>query len=145
DVVAAWSLGSLRAHLWIEEGAWPDDVPLLSLCPVFRFVRPAGPGAFGESVLLRMEQKLGPARAAVLLDFWRRMPKASGMTPAWDAAWFTASRGDDDARVLAALRFLRLRAVDDPSALRSPSVGWRLLAGTQDRLGPGDAWKDALP
>ena len=148
DVVAAWSLGSLRAHLWMEEGAWPDDRPLLSLCPVFRFAQPAASGAsgaFGESVLLRMEKKLGPAREAVLLDFWRRMPKAAGMAPEWEANWIAATRRYDDASVLEALRFLRLRTVEDPSALRVPQAGWRLLAGSQDRLAPAASWKDALP
>ena len=44
DVVAAWSLGSLRVHRWVETGLWPANLPLLSLCPVFQFVQP---GAFG--------------------------------------------------------------------------------------------------
>src|SRR5688572_12121952 len=74
SVVAAWSLGSLRVHRWMAEGTWPVDVPVLSLCPVFRFVQPGTPGTFGESILLRMEQKLGAERETVLRDFWRRMP-----------------------------------------------------------------------
>ena len=145
DVAAAWSLGSLRAHRWIEEGLWPEHLPLLSLCPVFRFVQPAGAGTFGESVLLRMEQKLGPAREAVLLDFWRRMPKSAGMPPEWEANWIAATRRYDDASVLAALRYLRLEVVADPSSLRAPAAGWSLIAGAQDRLAPPGAWRDALP
>src|SRR5580698_1757395 len=50
NVVAAWSMGSLLAHHWIQGGLWPRDLPLLSLCPVFRFLRPGG---FGEPILVR--------------------------------------------------------------------------------------------
>jgi pimeloyl-ACP methyl ester carboxylesterase len=143
-IVAAWSLGSLRAHRWMAEGAWPKDLPLLSICPVFRFVQPDSPSSFGESVLLRMEKKLGPAREAVLLDFWRRMPKASEMPPEWEARWIEASRGYDDAGVLRALQYLRLEAAD-PAALLSVPDRWELIAGEADRLAPVGAWKDALP
>jgi pimeloyl-ACP methyl ester carboxylesterase len=143
DVAAAWSLGSLRAHRWIAEGAWPAALPLLSLCPVFRFVQP---GAFGESVLVRMEQKLGEAREAVLLDFWRRMPKAAGMTPDWEANWIAGTRRYSDGEVLRALRYLRLEVVD-PAALPEASLParWELIAGEQDRLAPAGAWREALP
>ena len=143
-LVAAWSLGSLRAHRWMAEGAWPQDLPLLSLCPVFRFVQPESRSSFGESVLLRMEQKLGSAREAVLLDFWRRMPKAAEIPPDWEARWIEASRGYDDESVLRALQYLRLEAAD-PAALKSVPVRWELIAGEADRLAPVGAWRDALP
>ena len=143
-LVAAWSLGSLRAHQWMAEGVWPKELPLLSLCPVFRFVQPESRSAFGESVLLRMEKKLGGEREAVLLDFWRRMPKAAEMPPEWEARWIEASRRYDDAGVLRALQYLRLEAVD-PTALRSVPDRWELIAGEADRLAPVGAWKDALP
>lgn len=141
DVAAAWSLGSLRAHRWIESGAWPANLPLLSLCPVFRFVQP---GAFGESVLLRMEQKLGAEREAVLRDFWRRMPKAADMPPAWEENWIAGTRRYGDAEILRALRYLRLETVD-AGALRSLPAAWELIAGARDRLAPAGEWKDALP
>ena len=146
SVVAAWSLGSLRAHRWIEEGAWPEDLPLLSLCPVFRFVQP---GAFGVSVLLRMEQKRGAEREAVLRDFWRRMPKAAHMPPEWEENWIAGTRRYGDAEILHALRYLRLETVD-AAALRTlpPSslpAGWELIAGARDRLAPVGEWKDSLP
>jgi pimeloyl-ACP methyl ester carboxylesterase len=144
NIVAAWSLGSLRAHRWMAEGTWPKDLPLLSLCPVFRFVQPESPSSFGESVLLRMEKKLGSAREAVLLDFWRRMPKASEMPSEWESRWIEASRRYDDAGVLRALQYLRLETAD-PSALKSVPDRWELIAGEADRLAPVGAWKDALP
>jgi pimeloyl-ACP methyl ester carboxylesterase len=143
-LVAAWSLGSLRAHKWMAEGTWPVDLPLLSLCPVFRFVQPDAPSSFGESVLLRMEKKLGTAREAVLLDFWRRMPKASEMPPEWEARWIEAARGYSDASVLRALQYLRLETVD-PAALKSVPGRWELIAGEADRLAPVGAWKAELP
>jgi pimeloyl-ACP methyl ester carboxylesterase len=143
-LVAAWSLGSLRAHRWMVEGTWPKDLPLLSLCPVFRFVQPESRSSFGESVLLRMEKKLGDEREAVLLDFWRRMPKAAEMPPEWEARWIEASRRYDDAGVLRALRYLRIEIVD-PAALKSVPDRWELIAGEADRLAPVGAWKDALP
>jgi pimeloyl-ACP methyl ester carboxylesterase len=146
DVVAAWSLGSLRAHRWIESGAWPEGLPLLSLCPVFRFVQP---GAFGESILLRMEQKLGAEREAVLRDFWRRMPKAADMPPEWEENWIAGTRRYDDAEILRALQYLRLETVDAGALRALPSaslpVGWDLIAGARDRLAPAGEWKDALP
>ena len=152
DVVAAWSLGSLRAHRWIEEGIWPRTVPLLSLCPVFRFVQPS---AFGESVLLRMEQKLGAEREAVLRDFWRRMPKATDMPPAWEENWIAGTRRYGDADILQALQYLRLETVDletvkggalgDASRSAALPVKWELIAGLRDRLAPVGDWKDALP
>jgi pimeloyl-ACP methyl ester carboxylesterase len=143
-VVAAWSLGSLRVHRWMEEGVWPTDVPVLSLCPVFRFVQPESPSAFGESVLLRMERKLGTEREAVLRDFWRRMPRASEMPPEWETRWIAASRRYDDAGVLRALRYLRVETAD-PAALQSVPDRWELVAGQADRLAPVGAWEDALP
>jgi hypothetical protein len=145
DVVAAWSLGSLRAHRWIEEGLWPSQLGLLSLCPVFRFVQP---GAFGESVLLRMEQKLGAEREAVLRDFWRRMPKAADMPPEWEENWIAGTRRYDDASVLRALQYLRTVVVDPRALSESPlplPAGWELLAGARDRLAPVGDWKEALP
>lgn len=144
NVVAAWSLGSLRAHRWMADGAWPESLPLLSLCPVFRFVQPGTPGTFGESILLRMEQKLGVEREAVLRDFWRRMPKAADMPPEWEEGWITGTRRYDDASVLRALQYLRL-ATADPASLRSVPARWDLIAGASDRLAPVTAWKDELP
>jgi pimeloyl-ACP methyl ester carboxylesterase len=143
-VVAAWSLGSLRVHRWIAEGVWPVEVPVLSLCPVFRFVQPGTAGTFGESILLRMEQKLGMERETVLRDFWRRMPKASAMPPDWEAAWIEGTRRYDDKSVLRALQYLRLEHAD-LSALTSVPQRWELIAGVQDRLAPLGAWTDALP
>lgn len=143
-LVAAWSLGSLRAHKWMAEGTWPKDLPLLSLCPVFRFVQPESRSSFGESVLLRMEKKLGDEREAVLLDFWRRMPKAAEMPPEWETRWIEASRRHDDASVLRALRYLRIETAD-PAALKSVPDRWELIAGGADRLAPVGAWQDALP
>jgi pimeloyl-ACP methyl ester carboxylesterase len=143
-IVAAWSLGSLRAHKWMAEGTWPKDLPLLSLCPVFRFVQPESPSSFGESVLLRMEKKLGSAREAVLLDFWRRMSKAAEMPPEWESRWIEASRRHDDASVLRALQYLRIETAD-ASELKSTPDRWELIAGEADRLAPVGAWKDALP
>src|SRR5690606_21959463 len=101
-IVAAWSLGSLRVHRWMAEGAWPAFVPVLSLCPVFRFVPAGSTGAFGQSILLRMEQKLGAERETVLRDFWRRMPGAASMPPEWEASWIEGTRRYDDASVLRA-------------------------------------------
>jgi pimeloyl-ACP methyl ester carboxylesterase len=143
-VVAAWSLGSLRVHRWMADGAWPVDVPVLSLCPVFRFVQPGTPGTFGESILLRMEQKLGAERETVLRDFWRRMPKAADMPPEWEAAWLTGTRRYDDESVLRALRYLRVESAD-PATLASVPARWELIAGAQDRLVALGAWKDELP
>lgn len=143
-VVAAWSLGSLRVHRWMTDGAWPENVPLLSLCPVFRFVQPAALGAFGESVLLRMERKLGAERETVLRDFWRRMPKAADMPPEWEEGWIAGSRRYDDASVLKALQYLRLETAD-PATLRSVPARWELIVGRRDRLAPVGVWKDALP
>jgi pimeloyl-ACP methyl ester carboxylesterase len=146
DVVAAWSLGSLRAHKWIEQGAWPTGLPLLSLCPVFCFVQP---GAFGESILVRMEQKLGAEREAVLRDFWRRMPKAADMPSEWEENWIAGTRRYDDASVLQALRYLRLETVDlatvQALAPTQRPAGWDLLAGSSDRLAPQGAWCETLP
>ncbi len=143
-VVAAWSLGSLRVHRWMAEGVWPAGVPVLSLCPVFRFVPEGAAGTFGESILLRMEQKLGTERETVLRDFWRRMPKASAMPPEWEAAWIVGTRRYDDAGVLRALRYLRLQTAE-PRMLRTVPDRWELIAGTQDRLAPAGAWRDELP
>jgi pimeloyl-ACP methyl ester carboxylesterase len=146
DVVAAWSLGSLRVHRWIEEGVWPAGLPLLSLCPVFRFVQP---GAFGESVLLRMEQKLGAEREVVLRDFWRRMPKAADMPPEWEENWIAGTRRYGDAEILQALQYLRLETVDVGALRVLPAAslpsGWDLIAGARDRLAPVGEWRDALP
>jgi pimeloyl-ACP methyl ester carboxylesterase len=148
DIVAAWSLGSLRAHRWIEAGEWPGELSLLSLCPVFRFVQPA---AFGESVLLRMEQKLGVEREAVLRDFWKRMPKAAAMPPEWEENWIAGTRRYGDAEILQALQYLRLEVVDmEGGALRGSSGivlprAWELIAGARDRLAPVGEWKNALP
>lgn len=143
-IVAAWSLGSLRVHRWMAEGVWPTHVPVLSLCPVFRFVPPGTAGTFGESILLRMEQKLGAEREAVLRDFWRRMPKAAAMPPEWEAAWLAGTRRYDDADVLRALQYLRLQTAE-PHTLSTVPDRWELLAGTQDRLAPNAAWRDKLP
>lgn len=143
-LVAAWSLGSLRVHRWMADGTWPVRVPVLSLCPVFRFVPAGSAGAFGESILLRMEQKLGAERETVLRDFWRRMPKASAMPPAWEAAWLAGTRRYDDASVLAALRYLRQQTAE-PRTLTSVPRRWELLAGSQDRLAPAGAWRNELP
>ncbi len=143
-IVAAWSLGSLRVHRWMADGTWPVRVPVLSLCPVFRFVPAGAAGAFGESILLRMEQKLGAERETVLRDFWRRMPKASAMPPEWETAWLAGTRRYDDASVLAALRYLRLQTAE-PRTLTSVPARWELLAGSQDRLAPAGAWRDELP
>lgn len=143
-IVAAWSLGSLRAHRWIADGVWPVDVPLLSLCPVFRFVQPGAAGTFGESILLRMEQKLGAERETVLRDFWRRMPGAAAMPPEWEEAWLTGTRRYNDASVLRALQYLRLESADVESLVSVPTR-WELIAGTQDRLAPTAGWVDALP
>jgi hypothetical protein len=143
-IFAAWSLGSLRVHRWMADGAWPKDAPVLSLCPVFRFVPPGSAGAFGESILLRMEQKLGAERETVLRDFWRRMPKAAAMPPAWETAWLAGTRVYDDPSVLRALQYLRTQTAD-PEHLRSAPLRWELIAGTQDRLAPVGDWKDALP
>jgi pimeloyl-ACP methyl ester carboxylesterase len=146
DVVAAWSLGSLRAHRWIEEGAWPGHLPLLSLCPVFRFVQP---GAFGESILMRMEQKLGAEREAVLRDFWRRMPKAADMPPEWEENWIAGTRRYGDAEILKALQYLRLEVADAAALASLPQaslpIAWDLLAGSADRLAPPGAWREELP
>jgi pimeloyl-ACP methyl ester carboxylesterase len=131
-IVAAWSLGSLRVHRWMAEGTWPKDVPVLSLCPVFRFVQP---GAFGESVLVRMEQKLGAEREAVLRDFWKRIPKAADMPPEWEEAWIAGTRRYDDASVLRALRYLRLKVADAENLLSAPDR-WELVTGDADRLTP---------
>jgi hypothetical protein len=144
DIFAGWSLGSLRIHRWMAEGAWPAGVPVLSLCPVFRFVQPQAPSSFGESVLLRMEQKLGAERETVLRDFWRRMPKAADMPPAWEEAWIAGTRRYDDAGVLRALQYLRLEAAD-PATLKTVPERWELIAGERDRLAPVGAWKDELP
>jgi len=143
-IVAAWSLGSLRAHRWIAAGRWPEDVPLLSLCPVFRFVPPGSAGAFGESILLRMEQKLGAERETVLRDFWRRMPGAAAMPPEWEAAWLAGTRRYDDASVLSALQYLRLETAEVENLVSVPAR-WELIAGRQDRLAPTAGWIDALP
>lgn len=147
SVVAAWSLGALRAHRWMAAGTWHEDLPLLSLCPVFRFVQPGGRGAFGESILLRMEQKLGSEREAVLRDFWRRMPRAADMPPEWEARWLEASRRYTDDSVLDALRYLRTEVVDlaEPGGLRAVPARWELVAGDADRLAPAQAWQGLLP
>lgn len=149
DVAAAWSLGSLRAHRWIEEGAWPVELPLLSLCPVFRFVQPS---AFGESVLIRMEQKLGAEREAVLRDFWRRMPKAADMPPEWEEKWIAGTRRYGDAEILRALQYLRLEVVDTASLRHAEGLSgsrlpqeWRLVGGSRDRLAPVEGWKNDVP
>ncbi len=143
-IFAAWSLGSLRVHRWMADGVWPKDVPVLSLCPVFRFVQPGTPGTFGESILLRMEQKLGAERETVLRDFWRRMPKAGDMPPEWEAGWIAWTRHYDDASVLLALQYLRTQSAD-PEHLRSAPLQWELIAGEKDRLAPIGAWKEDLP
>lgn len=143
-VLAAWSLGSLRVHRWMAEGVWPTDVPVLSLCPVFRFVQPGTAGTFGESILLRMEQKLGAERETVLRDFWRRMPKAAAMPPEWEAAWLEGTRRYSDASVLRALQYLRLEAANAANLATVP-VRWELLAGLQDRLAAVGEWKNDLP
>jgi pimeloyl-ACP methyl ester carboxylesterase len=143
-IVAGWSLGSLRVHRWMAEGVWPLDVAVLSLCPVFRFVQPGTPGSFGESILLRMEQKLGADREAVLRDFWRRMPKADAMPPPWEAAWLEGTRRYDDESVLNALQYLRLEAAD-PATLATVPTRWELIAGAQDRLAMVGDWRTDLP
>jgi hypothetical protein len=143
-IFAAWSLGSLRLHRWMADGVWPKDVPVLSLCPVFRFVQPGTPGSFGESILLRMEQKLGAERETVLRDFWRRMPKAADIPPAWEDAWIAGTRRYDDASVLKALQYLRTESAD-PEFLRVTPRRWELIAGAQDRLASVGDWKDDLP
>jgi hypothetical protein len=143
-LVAAWSLGSLRVHRWMADGVWPVHVPVLSLCPVFRFVPLGTAGTFGESILLRMEQKLGVEREMVLRDFWRRMPKASAMPPDWEAAWIVGTRRYDDASVLRALQYLRLEHAD-VDTLASVPARWELIAGEHDRLAALSSWADTLP
>jgi pimeloyl-ACP methyl ester carboxylesterase len=146
-IIAAWSLGSLRVHRWMADGAWPVNVPVLSLCPVFRFVQPETSGTFGASILLRMEQKLGAEREAVLRDFWRRMPKTADMPPEWEAAWIAGTRRYDDASVLHALQYLRREAAD-PASLKSVPDRWELIAGEKDRLAPAgslEAMRNNLP
>jgi len=143
-VLAAWSLGSLRVHRWMADGVWPVHVSVLSLCPVFRFVQPGTAGTFGESILMRMEQKLGLERETVLKDFWRRMPKAAAMPSDWEAAWLTGTRQYDDASVLHALQYLRTESAD-PETLASVPQRWELIAGAQDRLAPVGEWKEQLP
>src|SRR5690606_24977163 len=143
-IVAAWSLGSLRVHRWMAEGAWPAFVPVLSLCPVFRFVPAGSTGAFGQSILLRMEQKLGAERETVLRDFWRRMPGAASMPPEWEASWIEGTRRYDDASVLRALQYLRLQ-VAEPAMLRTVPDRWELLAGTRDHLAAVEPWRNELP
>lgn len=133
DVVAAWSMGSLLAHRWMEHGLWPVDVPLLSLCPIFCFLRPGG---FGEPVLVRMEKKLATDREAVFRDFWRRMPKAERIPCEWEEKWMTAVRNYSDVDLISGLEFFR-NTVIDPSALRSVPRRWELLIGDGDLLAPG--------
>lgn len=142
-IVAAWSLGSLRVHRWMAEGTWPAFVPVLSLCPVFRFVPAGSTGAFGQSILLRMEQKLGAERETVLRDFWRRMPGAASMPPEWEASWIEGTRRYDDASVLRALQYLRLQ-VAEPAMLRTVPDRWELLAGARDHLAAVEPWRNQL-
>jgi hypothetical protein len=143
-IVAAWSLGSLRVHRWMAEGVWPAQVPVLSLCPVFRFVPAGAAGAFGESILLRMEEKLGAERETVLRDFWRRMPGAASMPPDWERSWIEGTRRYDDASVLRALQYLRVQTAD-PQALAATPTRWELLAGARDRLAAVGPWQGELP
>ncbi len=131
DVVAAWSMGSLLAHHWIARGLWPEDTPLLSLCPVFRFLRLGG---FGEPILVRMEKKIGMDREAVLRDFWRRMPRAGEIPASWEEGWMAGTRRHSDDELISGLEFLRNTVVD--SAARFPPRRWELLAGDQDLLAP---------
>jgi hypothetical protein len=140
DVVAAWSMGSLLAHQWIDRGLWPVDLPLLSLCPVFRFLRPEG---FGQPVLLRMEKKLGVDHDAVLRDFWRRMPKAGEIPEIWGESWIQGTRNYSDETLIHGLEFLRTTVVE-ASALRNPPCRWELLAGDRDLLAPAPA-AESLP
>ena len=132
DIVAAWSMGSLLTHLWIGQSVWPAELPLLSLCPIFRFLRPAG---FGEPTLLRMEQKLISDRETVMLDFWRRMPKAGEIPAMWEEHWLTGTRNYSDDELVQGLEYLRNTVVDTAS-LRSLPDRWELLAGDRDLLAP---------
>ena len=129
-VVAAWSMGTLLAHHWMAQGLWPKELPLLSLNPVFQFLRPGG---FGEPILLRMEKKLETDRDAVLRDFWRRMPKAGEIPPQWEEQWLAGTRGYSNAELIHGLEFLR-NTVVDPHSLSSVPSRWELLAGSGDLL-----------
>ncbi len=140
-VAAAWSMGALLAHRWIEGGAWPSPLPLLSLCPVFRFTQPGG---FGEPVLLRMEKKITGHREIVLRDFWRRMPKAAEIPRPWEQAWLAGTERYTDAELTEGLEFLRKVEVDSALLPLAPSR-WELIVGEHDRLAPPGDWELSLP
>jgi len=139
-VVAGWSMGTLLAHHWIAQGLWPQDLPLLSLCPVFRFLRPGG---FGEPILLKLEKKLISHREAVLRDFWRRMPKAGEIPAAWEENWIASARKYSDEELIQGLEFLK-NTVVDTSALHATPRKWELLFGSDDQLAP-DRGMETLP
>lgn len=128
-VVAAWSMGTLLAHQWMEKGLWPCELPLLSLNPIFRFIRPEG---VGEPIILRMEEKLNTDREAVLRDFWRRMPKAKEIPPEWERMWLEGAQHYSHDALLEGLEFLRTVTVE-PGSLHAPHR-WELLAGNGDLL-----------
>jgi pimeloyl-ACP methyl ester carboxylesterase len=135
SIVVAWSMGSLLTHHWIEQKVWPMELPLLSLCPVFRFLRP---GAFGEPILVRMEKKIQSGREArdsVLRDFWRRMPRAAEIPSVWEESWMNGTRRYSDEALIQGLEFLRHTLID--SLGNFPPKRWELLAGDQDLLSPG--------
>ena len=140
NVVAGWSMGTLLAHHWIAQGLWPQDLPLLSLCPVFRFLRPGG---FGEPIILKMEKKLIAHREAVLRDLWRRMPKAGVIPAEWEENWIAGARNYSDAELIQGLDFLK-DIVVETSTLHSVPDRWELLFGDQDLLAP-DRGMETLP
>jgi pimeloyl-ACP methyl ester carboxylesterase len=139
-LVAAWSLGTLLCHHWMARGLWPGNLALLSLCPVFNFVR----GAFGEPVILRMEKKLAADRDSVLRDFWRRMPRSGEIPAAWEQRWLEGARKHGHEELMRGLEFLR-NTVVDPGRLALVPARWELLVGDQDKLAPPGNWIRDLP
>jgi len=141
--VVAWSMGSLLAHRWLTStsDAWPIELPLLSLCPIFRFT---GPGGIAEPVLARMKSKLETQRDAVLGDFWKRMPGTENSDSAWRNAWRAGTRGYTTAELMEGLDFLQDMIVE-PGTFPSMPRRWELWVGENDTLAPAGGWGNLLP
>lgn len=131
--VVCWSMGSLLLHRCLEDGA-RTDAALVSLCPIFCFVRPEGP--WRARVLEAMIRDLELDREQLLERFWQSMMRGCEHRPAeaerWRRDWLAEAGKQPGKALRQGLEYLA-RAKASPEALPSRCV---LMGSPRDSIIP---------
>ncbi len=120
------------AHGWRATGRWPEDLPLISLSPVFDF--PSQGKGWPRGILSSMTARIPTDSSGLLTDFWKRMVRGGSNRPDWQAAFLNPEFRPTPAELKSGLEFLWDRPVAAADAFAVSNAPWGLLFSAADPI-----------